>query len=175
MKPFALCFTGVSGSGKTTLANIVAEQIKQYNMPVQIIDGDILRKQLGNLFGYTRDERERQNRIVRVLAKYLLEQGVNVILAIVTPYEEFRGIMRDFFGESYLEVWTKCPYEVLVERDVKGYYKMAMQNQLKNFNGVNDIFEEPQNADLVINTDKDTPEQCGQQILALIKDRGYIM
>ena len=175
MKPFALCFTGVSGSGKTTLANIVAEQIQQNNMPVQIIDGDILRKQLGSLFGYTREEREKQSRIVRVLAKYLLEHGINVILAIVTPYEEFRGVMREFFGESYLEVWTKCSYEVLVARDVKGYYKMALQNQLDNFNGVNDTFEEPQHADLIVQTDHDTPEQCGEQILALIKERGYIM
>lgn len=88
MKPFVVCFTGISGSGKSTLASAVADALKEKPLPLQIIDGDVLRSELGNLFGYAREERMKQNQIVKVVAKYLLRQEVNVLISIVAPYDE---------------------------------------------------------------------------------------
>ena len=173
MRPFALCFTGISGSGKTTLANAVAERLRADGVPIQVLDGDVLRGELGNLFGFTREEREKQSRVIRVVAKYLLGQDISVMLAIVTPYEELRRSLRAYFGESYLEVWVKCPYEECARRDVKGYYKRARENRMENLSGANDVFEEPGSPDLVVETDLYSREVCAEKILTLIRERGF--
>lgn len=172
-RTFILCFTGISGSGKTTLANAVSALLKEHNVPVQVIDGDILRQQLGNLFGYTREERIRQSRVLRVLAGYLQGQGINVILSVVAPYEELRSGLREYLGEGYLEVYVKCPYEVCAARDVKGYYRLAAENRMKNLSGTNDVYEPPQHADMVVKTDEMSQTDCVKEILKLLEVRGY--
>lgn len=172
-RSFVLCFTGISGSGKTTLANAVSSLLKERGVPVQVIDGDILRGQLGNLFGYTREERIRQSRVLRVLAGYLQEQEINVILSVVAPYEELRLGLREYLGEDYLEVYVKCPYEVCAERDVKGYYRLAAENQMKNLNGADDVFEPPLHADLTVKTDEMSQADCVKEIMELLEERGY--
>ena len=172
-RAFALCFTGISGSGKTTLANALAALLKERSVPVQVIDGDVLRQQLGNLFGYTREERIRQSQVVRVLAGYLQGQGINVIISIVAPYEELRLGLRENLGEDYLEVYVKCPYEVCAARDVKGHYKLAAENQMKNLSGANDVFEPPQHSEITVRTDEMSQSDCVAEILRLLKERGY--
>lgn len=172
-RTFTLCFTGISGSGKTTLANAVSAYLRERNIPVQIIDGDILRKQLGHLFGYTREERIRQSQVVRVLAGYLQGQGINVIISIVAPYEELRLGLREYLGEDYLEVYIKCPYEVCAARDIKGHYRLAANNQMKNLSGANDVFETPQHSDLIVKTDEMSQNDCVAEILKLLEERGY--
>ena len=173
-RPFALCFTGTSGSGKTTIANAVCELLKKRDVPIQIIDGDILRKQVGNLFGYTREERIRQSQVVRVLAGYLMANGINVIIAVVAPYEEIRHGLREYLGKDYLEVYVKCPYEVCAARDVKGYYKLAAQNKMEDLNGTNDVYEPPQHADLTVKTDEMSQELCVEAVMRLLEERGYV-
>lgn len=172
MKPFALCFTGPSGSGKTTLANLVAESLAG-KLPLQVIDGDILRGELGNLFGYTKEERRKQTQVVKVLAKYLLNQNVNVLIAIVAPYDDVRKGMREFLGESYLQVYVKCPYEVREARDVKGYYRLAQQNQMQNLNGADAPYEIPDDAELVLDTSQLSAGECTDKVLACLRERGY--
>ena len=164
---------GPSGSGKTTLANAVCELLKERDMPVQIIDGDILRSQLGNLFGYTRDERIRQSRVNRVLTGYLVQNGINVLIAVVAPYEEVRHGLREYLGKDYLEVYVKCPYEVCAARDVKGYYKLSAQNKIENLNGANDVYEPPQQAELTVRTDEMSQDLCAEAVIQLLEERGY--
>ena len=172
-KPFALCFTGISGSGKTTLANAVRELLEERNIPIHVIDGDVLRGQLGNLFGYTREERIRQSQVVRVLAGSLMEHGINVLIAVVAPYETIRSGWRDYLGEDYLEVYVKCPYEVCAARDVKGYYKLSAQNQMENLNGANDVYEPPRRAELTVRTDEMSQDACVELVMKLLGERGY--
>lgn len=170
-KTFTLCFSGISGSGKSTLAQEVEKCLKKKNIPIKIIDGDTLREELGNLFGYSREERMKQNRIVRVLAKYLNDCGINVIIAIVSPFDEMRKQMRSFFGENYIQVYLDCPVEKCAERDVKGYYKRA--KKMENFNGVNDVYEVPEDSEIRIDTVQEDVENSVTQILAYLKERGY--
>lgn len=174
MDPFLLCFIGTSGSGKTTLADETAKILKARNVPLQVIDGDVLRGELGNLFGFTKAERKKQTQVVKVLSKYLLRQNVNVLLAIVAPYDEIRKDLRNFFGASFCQVYVKCPYEVCEKRDVKGYYRLAKQNRMQNLNGANDIYEIPADSDLVVDTSVDSVEVCVGKVLSFLKERGYV-
>jgi len=171
MKVFTLCFTGISGSGKTTLANGVGEYLKRCEIPVQVIDGDILRGELGNLFGYTREERMKQNRIVRVLAGYLNRNDISTIVAVVAPFEDMRRQMREVLGEGYIQVYLDCPVEECAKRDVKGYYKK--KEKMENFSGVSDTLEIPENSELVIDTVHLTVEESVEKIVGYLKKRGY--
>ena len=173
MNPFVLCFTGTSGSGKTTLASAVAGKLEEAAIPLQIIDGDVLREDLGHLFGYTKEERNKQTRVVQVLAKYLTRNKVNVLISIVAPYDDIRKRMRGFLGEGFFLVYVRCPYEVCEQRDVKGYYRLAKSKRIQNLNGANDPYEVPEDADLIVDTSVSPVEDCAGQVLAFLKARGF--
>lgn len=173
MEPFVLCFTGISGSGKTTLANGLSEALAEGAMPFQVIDGDVLRNELGNLFGYTREERMKQNQVVRILSKYLLQNGVSVVISVVAPYDEMRKKMRSFFGRNFFLVYAKCPFETCEKRDVKGYYQLSRENRMRFLNGADDVYEVPEDAELVVDTGTDSAESCVRQILLFLRGRGY--
>lgn len=170
---FVLCFTGISGSGKTTLANKIFEYYTNNNVPIEMIDGDILRNELSNLFGYTYEERMKQNLVVRILAKYLLKHEINIIISIVAPYHKMRDEMRSFFGDSYIQCYLNCNQLVCEKRDVKGYYAMARQGRLKHLNGTNDSYEIPTNSDIVIDTSNKSIDECVKEILTYLEVKGY--
>lgn len=174
MKNFVLCFTGISGSGKTTLANYIDKYLKKKGITCQVIDGDKLRNELGNLFGYTKEERMKNSRVVQVLAKYLNNNGINVIIAIVAPYNEMREQIRNFIGKNYIEVYIDCPYKICSERDVKGYYKKQREGKMENLNGANDIFEIPINSELIIYSDKENADVSGDKIINFLIKYNYI-
>lgn len=173
MKTFTICFTGISGSGKTTLARALVQELDRQNVKVQMIDGDDLRGQLGNLFGYTREERFKNNQVVRVLAGYLNRNDVSVILTLVAPYEEMRRQMRDALGEGYIEIYVKCSLKECEKRDVKGYYKRQREGKMQNLNGADDVFEIPQNSEIIIDTEKETVEEGVSKIQQYLWEKGY--
>lgn len=174
MKVFNVCFTGISGSGKTTLSRKLSEKLKKENIKVQIIDGDETRSIIGNLFGHTKEERMKMNRVNRLLIKYLNNNGINTIAALVNPFEEMRNIMREDLGDTYIEVYAKCSYEKCAERDVKGYYKKVKNGTMKNLNGATDIFEEPTCPEIVVDTENDSIEKCTDIIFDYLINHGYI-
>lgn len=165
---FTICMTGISGSGKSTIAYALEKKMRQKNIKCQVIDGDELRGQLGNLFGYTREERMKNSNVVRVLAKYLNNNEVNTIIAIVAPYEEMRQQIRDYIGSGYIEVYVKCTYEVCAKRDVKGYYKKVLEGEMNNLNGANDLYEIPESSEIVVDTEKETIDESVDKILQYI-------
>lgn len=152
MKQFVMLFTGISGSGKSTLANAVADELKRKEIPVSIIDGDDSRRLVGNIFGHSREERAKMGNVNRMAGYYLTESGINVLYALVCPYEEIRNQFREFFGERYIEVYVKADQKLCAKRDVKGLYSLCKQGRLEHFSGMNDDFEEPQNCDIIIDT-----------------------
>ena len=164
-------FFGISGSGKSTLAKKIGEYFENKNVPIKVIDGDTLRGELGNLFGYSKEERMKQNRIVRVLAKYLNDCGINVIIAVIAPFDEMRKQMRSFLGENYIQVYLDCPVEECAKRDVKGYYKKI--NNMQNFIGVSDAYEVPEDSEIRVDTVNHEVETCVEQILTYLKEQGY--
>lgn len=175
MSGYTLCFTGISGSGKSTLAKTLAIELENRGTKLQVIDGDILRDQLGNLFGYTREERMKNSRVVRVVTKYLNDNDINAIVAIVAPYEEMRTEIRNFIGESYIEVYAKCSYEECEKRDVKGYYKKQKEGKMSHLNGADDIFEEPKNSEIIVNTEIESIEESVEKIISYLKEYHYVV
>lgn len=173
-KSYLIYLVGISGSGKTTIGQALEKELLQRGAEsLQFIDGDVIRQQFGGIFGYTYDERMRCNQAVRVVIQYLLDNYISVILAQVAPYKELRAKMREQFGEKYIEIYIKCSYEECARRDVKGYYKKQEKGEMQYLNGADDIFEIPQNSDLMIDTEKETVTDAVNKIIAYLKGRGY--
>ena len=173
-KKFVICMVGRSGSGKTTIANAVKIELKKRGVEhLQVIDGDVIRQQFGDIFGYTYEERMKCNQAACVVVQYLLNNGVSVILSQVAAYEKMRKRMREQFGEDYIEVYVKCSYEECARRDVKGYYKKQQNGEMENLNGANDTYEIPQSSDIIIDTEKETVSGAVQKIVAYLEEQGY--
>ncbi len=173
-KTFMMYLIGRSGSGKTTIANALEKKLRERgNRNLQVIDGDVIRQQFGDIFGYTYEERMKCNQAVRVVVKYLLENGISVILAQVAAYEEMRTKVRGAFEREYIEVYIKCSYEECARRDVKGYYKKQQNGELQNLNGANDVYEIPENSDVVIDTEKESIKNAVERIISYLEESGY--
>lgn len=175
MKAFLLYMIGPSGSGKTTIATKLSEELKkELTIHFQYIDGDIIREEIGNIFGYGFEERMKNNRVVCVVANYLLRNGISVILTQVAGYQAMREQVQKKIEGEYIEIYIKCSIDECARRDVKGYYKMAKDGGMDNLNGTNAIFEEPLDSDLVINTELTSVNEAVKQIIALLKMKEYL-
>lgn len=173
-KKFMMYIIGRSGSGKTTIAYALEERLQQKERRnLQVIDGDIIRKQFGGMFGFTREERLKCNQAVRVVVDYLLKNNISVILAQVAPYEEIRELVRNQFEEEYIEVYVKCSYEECARRDVKGYYQKQKNGQMNNLNGADEVYEIPSKCDIIIDTEKETVSEAVDKIMIYLEMNGY--
>jgi len=163
---FVLWMTGLPSSGKTTINRKLAENIKN----LAILDGDELREWLSPK-DFSREGRNEHNRKVANLAKMLLEHNVSVGVSLISPYLENRETARQIINndKKFFELYVKCSLEKCEERDVKGLYKKARNNEVKNLTGINDPYEEPPNPNLVIDTEKYTIEECINKILDFLK------
>ncbi|GFI19322.1 putative adenylyl-sulfate kinase [Lachnospiraceae bacterium] len=171
---FLIYMIGRSGSGKTTIAYALEKRLKEEGKHnIQVIDGDVIRKQFGDIFGYTREERLKCNQAVRVVIQYLLNNDISVILAQVAPYEEIRNLVRKQFKEEYIEAYIKCSYEECARRDVKGYYKKQQNGELNNLNGANDVYEIPQNSQIVVDTEKETVSKAVDKIMLYLEEHRF--
>lgn len=174
-RAFSVCFTGISGSGKTTLARELADRLEGRGVGLQVIDGDELRSGLGNLFGYTREERMKNSRVVRLLGRYLNQNGISTIISVVAPYDDMRREFRIFLGDAYIQVYVKCSYHTCAARDVKGYYKKQKAGQMENLNGADDVFEEPMDSEIIVDTEHDTVGRCVNQIIRYLEEKDYVV
>lgn len=176
MKNFMIYMVGISGSGKTTIAQALEQEIrKRTQLRLQLIDGDTIRSEFGGVFGYTYEERMKCNQAVRVVAKYLIRNGISVILAQVAASEVMRqNVRRDFTDISdYIEIYVKCSVEECMRRDVKGYYKKLRSGEMENLNGANDVFEVPRHAEIVIDTEQVSVEEAVDSIMRYLEEKGY--
>ena len=175
MKPFMMYLIGISGSGKTTIASKVTEELNRRGVgKLQFIDGDVIRSELKGLFGYTFEERMKNNRVVCVVADYLIRNGISVILAQVAGHQNMRDQVRGHFPENYIEVYVKCSVEECTRRDVKGYYNKVKDGKMENLNGVNAEFDEPHNSDIVINTEELTEEEATRVVIDYLEKNNWI-
>jgi adenylyl-sulfate kinase len=170
---FTAWFTGLPCSGKTTVADAVADKLKERGYKVERLDGDIIRKGLTSDLGFSKEDRNENIKRVTFVAKLLTRNGVAVLATFVSPYRARRAKTREEIGE-FLEVYTRTPVDVCIERDVKGMYKKALAGEISNFTGVDDPYEEPEDPELVLDTDKESIEESVGKVLDMLVDRRYI-
>lgn len=172
-KGFTLWFTGLPCSGKTILANVVAEDLKKRGMKVERLDGDIVRKSLTRDLGFSEKDRNMNIERVTFVAKLLTRNGVAVLASFVSPYNKIREYSRKEIGD-YILIYVKCSLEECEKRDIKGMYAKARAGGIKDFTGINHPFEEPDNADIIVETDKQTIEESREIILKALDSMGYL-
>jgi len=172
-KGFTLWFTGLPCSGKTTLADIVADDLRVRGMKVERLDGDIVRKGLTRDLGFSKEDRAMNIERVTFVAKLLTRNGVAVLCTFVSPYNSIRRKSREEIGE-YLLVDVKATPEVCAERDIKGMWAKAKAGEIKNFTGYDDPYEEPDNAQISVDTDKETVEESKAIVIDWLDKNGYL-
>jgi adenylylsulfate kinase len=166
-------FTGLSGSGKTTIAHVVEEKLLDAGVPIEILDGDVVRENLSKGLGFSKEDRDTNIRRIAFVAHLLQRNGTFVITAAISPYravrDEARAMIKDF-----VEVYADAPIEVCEERDVKGLYAKARAGEIKGFTGVDDPYEAPENAEVVCDTANETVEQSAQKVIDKLVELKYI-
>ena len=146
-------FTGLSGSGKSTLAHLVEEELHRRGMRTYVFDGDNVRHGLCGDLSFSPEGRAENLRRIAEMVKLFLDAGTLCLTAFISPLEADREKVRGIVGpEDFYEVYIKCPIRVCEERDVKGLYKLARAGKIKNYTGVSAPYEEPREADLVVET-----------------------
>jgi len=165
--------TGLPCSGKSTIAKKLAEELSERGRDTEILDGDIVRDILNKDLGFSKEDRLENMRRVSVLADLLTKHGVDVIVALVSPYREGRDRARNLLP-NFVEVFVKAPVEVCEKRDVKGMYKLAREGKIKNFTGIDDPYEEPLNPEVICETDRETVEESVSKILKYLEQKNFI-
>src|SRR5579859_15368 len=166
-------FTGLSGAGKSTLSGVIEQRLKEAGRAVEVLDGDEVRTHLSKGLGFSREDRDTNIKRIAYICKLLTRNGVICISAAIAPYREAREWARREIGD-FVEVYVKCPLDVCRERDVKGLYKLVDEGKIKHFTGVDDPYEEPEQPDLVVETDKETIEESVSRIFAKLVELGYL-
>jgi len=172
-KVFTMLLTGLSGAGKSTLAQALGEKLEQTNHPIQILDGDSVRDEIGSLFGYSREERIKVSKILKFMARTLNNNGISVVIAAISPYEEMRNNYRTEIV-NYFETYVKCPLEVCIDRDVKGLYKKALRGDVKSVIGIDEVFEIPAKSDHIIDTSIYGINESINHLWHALKEKGYV-
>ena len=170
---FTVWFTGLSGSGKTALALKLEEVLRGRGLKVERLDGDIVRKSLTRDLGFSKEDRNMNIERVTFVAKLLTRNGVAVLSSFISPYRARRAKSRAEIG-NFVEVYCKCSLDALIERDVKGLYKKALAGEIQNFTGVSDPYEEPENPEVVVETDKETVEESLAKIVHKLEELSYV-
>ena len=169
---FCIWLTGLSGSGKTTIAQELIKRIEPSRF-IEVMDGDEIRKGLSRDLGFSKDDRNEHNRRVIFCSKLLARNGVIVVVALISPYRETRAYAKEQI-QNTCEVFVKAPLDVCIERDPKGLYKKALAGEIKQFTGIDDPYEEPLDADVVVETDKQDVHESVNAILAKIHANGLL-
>ena len=171
---YVIWFTGIPGSGKTTLAKRLKEYLESKGLCVEHLDGDEVRPWLSPEAGFSREDRMRHLRRVAYVSHLLSRNGVIVLASFVSPYRESRDLARKLIGEYFIEVYVKCPVEVAVKRDPKGLYRKALKGEIKDMTGIQDVYEEPENPEVIVETDRESVDESLQKIIRYLIKRGLL-
>jgi adenylylsulfate kinase len=170
-----LWFTGLSGSGKSTLAHALEEELHNRGCRTYVFDGDNVRHGLCGDLGFTVEDRTENIRRIGEMAKLFVDAGVISLTAFISPIRDDRDRARGLFPHGdFIEVYIKCSLEACEERDVKGLYKKARSGEIPNFTGISSPYEPPKNPEITIDTENRTVEECVEQIVDALEQRGVI-
>ncbi len=177
IKGFTLWFTGLSGAGKSTLAAEIVPELRERGVRVEVLDGDEVRTNLSKGLGFSKEDRDTNIRRIGFVCRLLARNGVGAVSAAISPHREVRDEVRraiEADGATFIEVYVKCPIDVLAERDVKGLYKRALAGEIKEFTGISDPYEEPLRPDVTVETDRENIATSAAKIIAEIERRGLV-
>lgn len=168
-------FTGLSGAGKSTMAQLVERELFDRGCHCYILDGDNVRHGLNRDLGFSPDDRTENIRRIGEVANLMRDAGMICLTAFISPYRADRRIARATCPEgTFLEVYCQCSLEECERRDPKGLYKKARAGEIPQFTGISAPYEEPEDPELVIDTDRHGPEECVKQVADMLEARGLL-
>jgi adenylyl-sulfate kinase len=170
---FTVWFTGLSGSGKSTLAELLVAVLEERGRRYELLDGDVVRTNLSKGLGFSKEDRDTNILRIGWVAERLTYHGAAVVVSAISPYRVIRDQVRARIPR-FVEVFVSCPVEVCAQRDVKGLYQKAFRGEITGFTGVDDPYEPPEHAEVVVETDRMTPEECLTQVVAKLVELGYL-
>ena len=174
-KPCVVWFTGLSGSGKSTIANILEQKLHTIGKRTYLLDGDNVRHGLNKDLGFTDTDRVENIRRVAEVSKLMVDAGLITLVSFISPFKSERQMARDLLSaDEFFEIFINTPLEECEKRDPKGLYKKARAGELKNFTGIDSLYEEPENPDLILNTSSGNAEELTDQIIKFLKDKNKI-
>ena len=171
---FTLWLTGLPRSGKSTVAALIAGRLRSAGIErIEVLDGDVVREGLCRDLGFSHADRTENIRRISFVSKFLTRNGVAVIVAAISPYRQDRETAREEI-QSFVEVWCKASVDACAARDYKGLYEKARRGEIDNLTGVNDPYEEPDDADLVLDTETESPEQSADRVMEVLEKKGLL-
>lgn len=174
-KPVILWFTGFSGSGKSTVAGALESALHQQGVHTYLLDGDNVRHGLCKDLGFSDEDRVENIRRVGELSKLMVDAGLVVLTAFISPFQAERDMVRNLVGDGeFIEVFLDTPLNVCEQRDPKGLYKKARAGEIKHFTGIDSDYQVPVNPEIRIDTSANSLEQSVQQLVAYLKDKQVI-
>lgn len=170
-----LWFTGLSGAGKSTVANALEQELVKRKVHSYLLDGDNVRHGLCADLGFSEADRTENIRRVGAVAGLMLDAGLVVLSAFISPYRAQRQAIKNSLPEGkFLEIYIATSLDVCEQRDVKGLYQKARRGEISHFTGISDPYEAPEQADLIIDTAQQSLEQSVDQLIALLTEKGVL-
>ena len=170
-----LWFTGLSGSGKSTLAHVLEEKLFNKGCKTFVLDGDNVRHGLNSNLDFSDNDRKENIRRIGEVAKLMMESGLILMTAFISPFREDRAAVRNLISNNdFIEIYCKASLKTCEERDVKGLYKRARAGEIKNYTGIDSPYEAPENPELIIDTDKETLDESVSKIYSLLERKAII-
>ncbi len=175
-KPCILWFTGLSGSGKSTIANAVESKLSALQKHTYILDGDNIRLGLNKGLGFSDEERVENIRRIGEVAKLFVDSGLIVLTAFISPFKQDRQSVRELVEKGeFIEIFVDTPLSVCESRDPKGLYKKARSGKIASFTGISSVYEEPDQAEIHIQTDKMSIDEASQKVVEYLQNKGYLV
>ena len=174
-KSVVIWFTGLSGSGKSTLAHSVEEKLHNLGCRTYVLDGDNVRHGLSSNLSFSDNDRKENIRRIGEAAKLMMESGVIAMTAFISPFKKDRNLVRQLLPQGdFIEIYCNTSLEVCESRDVKGLYKRARAGEIKNYTGIDSPYEEPDDPELVIDTESESLEESVTKVINFLKFKEII-
>ena len=174
-KPCVLWMTGLSGAGKSTIANLLEQKLYGKSIHSMVLDGDNVRRGLNRDLGFSESDRAENIRRIAEVSKLMVDAGLVTVVSFISPFRADRQMARDIIGDdNFIEVFVDAPLEVAESRDVKGLYKKARAGEIPNFTGIGSPYEEPETAEIVLDTATQSAEKLADDLVAFLMKEGFI-